>query len=297
LVETVKSLTMILRQNYSLSLDLEQVELMGGRLTVTSKEHCGSTFTFILPYKVSTTCDNSDDPDELSDVDNNEDDTTEGFFQFQPRTLGSLFTSNGSTRPHRISHKFNGFPDNNCHSNLSSNIISNGTNSLEDASSVIADASDMSESTSSTSHSIETKHESLVNGNKQNHDNKTHDKLQNGFANSSQCKDASREMNLETKSSEPQRIYQGQGKEDSTSSTSISSEVTKSTLKPNILLVEDNKINIMVTKSMMKQLGYSMDVVNNGVEAIRAVQSHSYDIILMVISSILKRIFHIVVFS
>ncbi|WJX16156.1 Histidine kinase 5 [Trifolium repens] len=70
------------------------VKSMGGHLTVTSKEHCGSTFTFILPYKVSTTCDNSDDQDELSDVDNNDDDTTEGFFQFPPQTLGSLFTSN-----------------------------------------------------------------------------------------------------------------------------------------------------------------------------------------------------------
>lgn len=279
-------------------MDLEQVELMGGRLTVTSKEHCGSTFTFILPYKVSTACENSDDPDDLSDVDNNEDDTTEGFFQFQPRTLGSLFTSNGSTRPHRISHKFNGFPDNDSYSNHSSNIISNGTNSIEDASSVIVDASDMSESTNSFSHSLETKHESLCNENKQNHDNnKAHDRLQNGSANSIHWKEASREMNLETKSNEPQQTCQGQGKEDSTTSNSTSSEVTKSTLKPNILLVEDNKINIMVTKSMMKQLGYSMDVVNNGVEAIRAVQSHSYDIILMVISSILNCIFHFVVFS
>jgi len=54
-----------------------------GRLIVSSKEHCDSTFTFILPYKVSTSCDNFDDPDELSDVDGNEDDTTEGFFQNQ----------------------------------------------------------------------------------------------------------------------------------------------------------------------------------------------------------------------
>ncbi|XP_058724968.1 probable histidine kinase 1 [Vicia villosa] len=266
-----------------LAICKQLVELMGGRLTVTSKEHCGSTFTFILPYKVSTACDNSDDPDDLSDVENNEDDTTEGFFQFQPRTLGSLFSSNGSTRPHRISHKLNGFPDNNSYSNLSSNINSNGTNSIEDASSVIVNASDMSESTSSSSHCSETKHECLVNGNKQNHDNdKAHVMLENGTANSSQYKEAGREMDLETKSSEPQQTTcQGQRKEDSTSSTSTSSEVTKSTLKPNILLVEDNKINIMVTKSMMKQLGYSMDVVNNGVEAIREIQRHSYDIILM----------------
>lgn len=99
---------------------------MGGHLTVTSKEHCGSTFTFILPYKVSTTCDNSDNPGDLSDVYNNEDETTEGFFQFKPQNLGSLFTSNGSIRPHRISHKFNGFPDSNSYSNLSSNIIQMG---------------------------------------------------------------------------------------------------------------------------------------------------------------------------
>lgn len=284
-----------------LAICKQLVELMGGRLTVTSKENCGSTFTFILPYKVSTACDNSDDPDELSYVNDNEDDTTEGFFQFQPRTLGSLFTSNGSTRPqnilpgYRIAHKFNGFPDN-PYSNLSSNIISNGTNSLEDASSVIVDALDMPESTSSSSCSPETKHESLVNGNKENRDFKAHAMLQNCSANgnSSQYKEESREMNLARTSSEPQQTCQGQGKEESTSQcvissscstsstiTSSSSEVTESTLKPNILLVEDNKINIMVTKSMMKQLGYSMDVVNNGVEAIRAVQNHSYDIILM----------------
>jgi signal transduction histidine kinase len=32
---------------------------------MSSQEHYGSTFTFVLPYKVSTTSDNSDDPDEL----------------------------------------------------------------------------------------------------------------------------------------------------------------------------------------------------------------------------------------
>ncbi|GMP52117.1 hypothetical protein CsSME_00018064 [Camellia sinensis var. sinensis] len=51
--------------------------------------------------------------------------------------------------------------------------------------------------------------------------------------------------------------------------------------KPKILLVEDNKINVMVTRSMMKQLGHTIDVVNNGVEAIRAVQSYTYDLVLM----------------
>lgn len=76
---------------------------MGGRLTVSSQEHFGSTFTFVLPYKVSTPSDDPDDPGELSDMaDHNAasaiDEVTERFFQFQPRTLGSLFSSNGSSR-------------------------------------------------------------------------------------------------------------------------------------------------------------------------------------------------------
>jgi CheY-like chemotaxis protein len=65
--------------------------------------------------------------------------------------------------------------------------------------------------------------------------------------------------------------------------SSSKSEVTKSTSKPKILLVEDNKINIMVTQSMMKQLGHNIDVVTNGAEAVRAVQRCTYDLILMVI--------------
>nr|KYP70303.1 Signal transduction histidine-protein kinase barA [Cajanus cajan] len=179
-----------------LAICKQLVELMGGQLTVSSKEHHGSTFTFILPYKVSIACDQSDDPDELSDVENNDaasDDTIESFFQFQPRTLGSLFSSNGSSRTQK-------------------------------------------------------------------------------------------EMVVATKSSEHQQTCQGQGKANTTTkcvTSSSTSEVTKSTLKPKILLVEDNKINVMVTQSMMKQLGHSIDVVNNGVEAVRAVQRCTYDLVLM----------------
>ncbi|KAK7311035.1 hypothetical protein RJT34_08901 [Clitoria ternatea] len=295
-----------------LAICKQLVELMGGRLTVSSKEHVGSTFTFILPYKVSTACDNSDDPDELSDVENNDDDdTTEGFFQFQPRTLGSLFSSNGPTRPQNIlpgfrsSHKLNGFPDNS-YSFPSTSIRSKGTSSVEDASSAIVDAPEMSESTSSSSHSPETKHESLVVRNQQNQE-KAHFHLQNGSADSSQIMEMCSETALATKSCEQQKTScqgqiettvatnsceqqktscQGQIKPDITSqrvrsSSGTSSEVSKSALKPKILLVEDNKINVMVTQSMMKRLGYSMDVVHNGVEAVRAVQRHSYDVILM----------------
>ncbi|KAF9662001.1 hypothetical protein SADUNF_Sadunf18G0007800 [Salix dunnii] len=41
---------------------------MGGRLTVSRKVKCGSTFNFVLPYKVSSTYDSSDDPDDLSEM-------------------------------------------------------------------------------------------------------------------------------------------------------------------------------------------------------------------------------------
>ncbi|BAT82418.1 hypothetical protein LR48_Vigan07g247500 [Vigna angularis] len=270
-----------------LAICKQLVELMGGRLTVSSKEHCGSTFTFILPYKVSTACDNSDDPDELSDVDDNEDDTTEGFFQFQPRTLGSLFSSNGPTRPQnllpgfRSSNKFNGFSENS-YSFPTTDIKSKGTSTTEDASSVVVDAPEISESTSSSNHSPETKNESAVNTNQQNQD-KAHARLQNGNVDSSQHKE---EIALGTTSNEPQQTCH-QVKTDTasqcvvSSNNNTSSEVIKSSSGPKILLVEDNKINVMVTQSMMKRLGYSMDVVNNGVEAVRAVQRHTYDVILM----------------
>ena len=64
---------------------------------MSSKVRCGSTFTFVLPYKLSSNCDYSDDPDDLSEMADHDallEDETAGFFQFQPRTLGSLFSSN-----------------------------------------------------------------------------------------------------------------------------------------------------------------------------------------------------------
>ncbi|XP_057718140.1 histidine kinase 5-like [Arachis stenosperma] len=258
-----------------LAICKQLVELMGGRLTVSSKEHVGSTFTFILPYKVSIASDeNSDDTDELSDVDNNDavsDDLTEGFFQFQPRTLGSLFSSNGSTR--RTSHKFNGFPPN-PFSLPSPNAIASKaiTNSVEDSSSVVVDASDLTESTSSSTTEEKDHREHSA---KSRHEPSSH---------SNGCDDSSKQMNESRKSScEGLMKKEDANSQCVTSSSASPTEETKdcSKLKPKILLVEDNKINVMVTQSMMKRLGYSMDVVNNGVEAVRAVQRHTYDIILM----------------
>jgi len=51
---------------------------------------------------------------------------------------------------------------------------------------------------------------------------------------------------------------------------------------PRILLVEDDKINQMVAKINLEQLGYSLvDVANNGQEAIDMVAENVYNLILM----------------
>ncbi len=48
-----------------------------------------------------------------------------------------------------------------------------------------------------------------------------------------------------------------------------------------ILLVEDNKINQKVAQLMLKNLGYTTDVVNNGSEALLAMDCAHYDVVLM----------------
>lgn len=266
---------------------------MGGRLTVSSREHCGSTFTFILPYKVSDTCDNSDDPDELTDVADNDaasDDTTESFFQFKPRTLGSLFTPNGSCRsqkllPHNIgfagSRKLNGFSGNS-YSFPSSNIGSRETASLEDACSTVDVAETLCESKGQLRQNVDPDGKKAA--------CRVDDTIgQNQNPTAVNHAEARSQKDVATTTNEPQRSCEGQEKSAISSElvSRTSSEASNSTLKPKILLVEDNKINVMVTQSMMKQLGHVIDVVNNGVEAVRAVQRCTYSLILMVISRIL----------
>ncbi|XP_059454952.1 histidine kinase 5 [Corylus avellana] len=270
-----------------LAICKQLVELMGGHLTVSSQEHCGSTFTFVLPYKVSTASDHSDDPDELSDMaDHNAatDEATERFFQFQPRTLGSLFSSNGSSRTnmgYTRSHKLNGFSDNS-YSFPSNSVRSKETASVEEACSVVDDAETLCQPESSSSHSPDPANRDTVCRGKQCQDD-TSSQFQNPIIDSTHHKETSREVAVVAKTREPQGTCQRQEKSDASSQciSSSSTEVPKSTLKPKILLVEDNKTIVMVTQSMMKLLGHSIDVVNNGVEAVCAVQHHNYDLILM----------------
>ncbi|KAI7752512.1 hypothetical protein M8C21_015863 [Ambrosia artemisiifolia] len=203
-----------------LAICKQLVELMGGRLTVTSKVNHGSTFTFVLPHKVPQACDSSDETDDYQDGDDNgsmdEDDVNCGFFQFKTQTLGSLFSCNGYGPTHELTR----------------NEV--GSDKLDRA---------------SVLENNNTNHMTVD----QDEDRPFHDP----------CIKKNRPSNLNM-----MRV-------DSSTTTS------KSSARHKILLVEDTVVNVMVAKRMMKQLNQDMDVVNNGVEALRAVQRCDYSLILM----------------
>ncbi len=48
-----------------------------------------------------------------------------------------------------------------------------------------------------------------------------------------------------------------------------------------ILIVEDNKINQMITKKILTKMNLKCDVVDNGEDAVEKVRNHSYDVVLM----------------
>ena len=57
--------------------------------------------------------------------------------------------------------------------------------------------------------------------------------------------------------------------------------IPKVSKQMSVLLVEDDKVNQMVTKSMLREKGCLVDVSNNGLEAVAMNESKEYDIILM----------------
>ncbi|KAL2517529.1 Histidine kinase 5 [Abeliophyllum distichum] len=266
-----------------LAICKQLVELMGGQLTVSSEEHYGSTFTFVLPYKVSPVCDSSDDPDELSDVTNhdipdesNDDDLHSGNFSFQPRILGSLLSSQGSGRHPK--HKCSGTSDDSL--SPSSIITCKEASSDEDACSV-AGVMEMSEPESSSRHTSDSSSLSTPVKYKL-----IHSEMNDNFHSHVHFTSSLRTRNRvgETSETISPRVTCPTNAESVKSlkcTSSNSLEIPKPELKPRILLVEDNKINVMVTKSMMKQLGHIIEVVNNGVEAVRAVQCNIYDLVIM----------------
>ncbi|KAJ0944844.1 putative histidine kinase response regulator and transcription factor RR-A-type family [Helianthus annuus] len=200
-----------------LAICKQLVELMGGRLTVSSKVNHGSTFTFVLPHKVPQACDSSDETDDYKDKDDNgsmeEDDLKCGFFQFKTRTLGSLFSSNGSGPTHEL--------------------------------------------TRSESDKID--RISVLENNNNNHMSVDQDRP---------FHDPCIQKNRPSNSNKLMKMDSG-------------TTTSKSSARYKILLVEDTVVNVMVAKRMMRQLNQDMDVVNNGVEALRAVQRCDYSLILM----------------
>jgi CheY-like chemotaxis protein len=48
-----------------------------------------------------------------------------------------------------------------------------------------------------------------------------------------------------------------------------------------VLLAEDNPVNQRVAELMLDRLGHRVDTVGTGIEAVRAAQSSSYDVVLM----------------
>jgi len=51
--------------------------------------------------------------------------------------------------------------------------------------------------------------------------------------------------------------------------------------KVKILVVEDNKINQMITKKILNKMNLNCDVVDNGEEAVDMVKNNAYDVVLM----------------
>jgi CheY-like chemotaxis protein len=46
-----------------------------------------------------------------------------------------------------------------------------------------------------------------------------------------------------------------------------------------VLLIEDNKINQMITKKMVENKGMLCEVIDNGEDAIEAVKNNTYDLV------------------
>ncbi len=58
-------------------------------------------------------------------------------------------------------------------------------------------------------------------------------------------------------------------------------EVNWDGARPHILVVEDDKVNLMVVEAYLKRKGYNYDVAQDGQEALDALYKQSYDLVLM----------------
>lgn len=63
--------------------------------------------------------------------------------------------------------------------------------------------------------------------------------------------------------------------------TSIKTENLDTQLAAKILVAEDNKVNQLVTKNLLKNIGCTCIIAENGIEAVKLLKKDSFDIILM----------------
>ncbi|KAL0330144.1 UNVERIFIED_CONTAM: Histidine kinase [Sesamum radiatum] len=173
-----------------LAICKQLVELMGGYLTVSSKEHYGSTFTGL------------------------------------------------SSPSSRTTYK--------------------ETSLEEDAYSAAGPMETSSDLEVSPTHSLLSNNSCSAEKNEQGHSDMN--RHFHPYAHSTSSSRVSENTNKTSETSVSQERYQTHEERDRASecSSSNNAEIPTAELKPKILLVEDNKINVMVTKSMMKQLGHNV---------------------------------------
>ncbi|KAF0902782.1 hypothetical protein E2562_019111 [Oryza meyeriana var. granulata] len=245
-----------------LAICKQLVELMGGTLTVVSKENEGSTFSFILPCKIPVKEDHSDDPDDMPS--SRGDFTTsdiEGSFLFKPQARSYLLSSGVSVMNNTklVGGNLMFYDPPNILEDRK--LLSNGFALVED------------NSANSASTTCQSNGPSARSTNEEQHDNAVvidmnRQAEQVSSSRGDMASVSGPSIHEERESCKEKSLYK-------------KSKCSPSSNKAKILLVEDNKVNIMVAKSMLEQLGHGIDIVNNGLEAIRAVQKCQYDIILM----------------
>uniref|UniRef100_A0A0D9WSS0 histidine kinase n=1 Tax=Leersia perrieri TaxID=77586 RepID=A0A0D9WSS0_9ORYZ len=246
-----------------LAICKQLVELMGGTLNVVSKENEGSTFSFVLPCKIPVKEDHSDDSDDMPSSGDFTTSDIEGSFVFKPQARSYLLSPGVSV--------------------MNNTKLVSGNLLFYDPPNILDDRKQFSNgfvltedhSTNSATTARQSNGPIFRSTNGERHDNAMVVDLnrQAERVSSSQGDTASVSGPIHVER-EPCEVHEEK-------SLHKKSKCSPSSNKAKILLVEDNKVNIMVAKSMLEQLGHGIDIVNNGMEAIRAVQKCQYDIILM----------------